>query len=251
MQIEIPQINQYSGTGTIGIVLKVLNSAFQEYQPIKLSFCNCKFISSVGVALLAGLKYVRDTKELLTDVDFQSIDPNVEKVLSRAGFLGLFGLDTDVPSGNTLPLLRQTTLDKDGILVYIDSEILRRDMPKMSDDLHKEIRSSFFEIFSNVFCHSKSPIGGLVCGQVYPKKREIQIVFYDAGIGIARCICNHESSIKKDWDAIEWAVKRGTSTLSSRDHSRGLGLFLLQQFAKNLLYCHKTGKGVVLKSSLG
>ena len=39
-----------------------------------------------------------------------------------------------------------------------------------------------------------------------------------------------ESSIGSDEKAIEWALRRGTSTLASESVSRGLGLYLLRKF---------------------
>jgi anti-sigma regulatory factor (Ser/Thr protein kinase) len=232
--VEIPQINMHARDIGMKNILEVLAPVFQERGPVIFRFNYCHFISAEGVAILAGTKLMRDSKGLLTQIDMDTIDDSVKRLLGKSQFLKLFG-HALCPSGagNTLPIYKQSRLSKDGILNYIDLEIMKRhEMPEMSDDLRKEIRRAFFEVFGNVFYHSRSSIGGLVCGQVYPNSKEIQIVFYDAGVGIATRVREVEFSIRSDVEAIEWALKRGTSTLSNSSESRGLGLYLLRQFLR-------------------
>ena len=232
MNVEIPQVNMYAGVMGVRGILEVLTQVSDRHEPVTLSFSNCHFISAEGIALIAGMKLLRDIKGFLTEIDINSIEHRVKLLLSRSQLLGLFGSEpSPLGVGNTLPIYTQSELCKDGILHYIDNEVLRRtQMPKMSEDLLKEVRRAFFEVFGNIFCHSQSPIGGIVCGQVYPNSKEIQIVFYDIGVGIAGRIREVQRSINSDTEAIEWALRMGTSTLSNSGESRGLGLFLLRQF---------------------
>ena len=222
----------YAGVMGVKSILEVLTQVFDRHEPVTLNFSNCHFISAEGIALIAGMKLLRDSKGFLTEIDVNSIEHRVKLLLSRSQLLGLFGCEPyPLRVGNTLPIYTQSELCKDGILYYIDNEVLRRtQMPEMSEDLLKEVRRAFFEVFGNIFCHSQSPIGGLVCGQVYPNSKEIQIVFYDIGVGIAGRIREVQRSINSDTEAIEWALRRGTSTLSNSGESRGLGLSLLRQF---------------------
>ena len=232
MNVEIPQVDMYAGVMGVKSILEALDPVFDGHEPVTFSFSNCHFISAEGIALITGMKLLRDSKGFLTEIDINSIDHRVKLLLSRSQLLGLFGCEPSLLGvGNTLPIYTQSELCKDGILSYIDNEVLRRtEMPEMSEDLRKEVRRAFFEVFGNIFYHSQSPIGGLVCGQVYPNSKEIQIVFYDVGVGIAGRIREVQRSIKWDTEAIEWALRRGTSTLSNSSESRGLGLFLLRQF---------------------
>ncbi|GAI23735.1 unnamed protein product, partial [marine sediment metagenome] len=208
MRIEIPQINKWTRDTGVANILKALTPAYREKHLVTLSFKHCHFISAEAVVILAGTKFLRDSKKFPTDIDMNTLDVDVKQFLGKARFLGLFGHRPYPWAGNSLPIYRQRELFKEGILDYIDQEILQRhEMPDMSEILHKEIRRAFFELFGNVFYHSRSSIGGLVCGQVYPNSEEIQIVFYDAGIGLARCVREVVSSFQSDDKAIEWALR--------------------------------------------
>ena len=57
-------------------------------------------------------------------------------------------------------------------------------------------------------------------------------MFYDAGIGVARCVRSVQTELPTDSSAIEWALEKGTSTLLSADEPRGLGLYLLREFIR-------------------
>lgn len=237
MRIYVPQINERSKTlKPWNIFLATINPAFTEKKLVCLDFSKCHFISAEGTAVLSGMKFVRDKKGCKTKIDYNTIQEDVRIVLKRWGFLDLFessgsGWKVVSPIGTTIPIYKQERLMVNDIVNYIDQILLNRtEMPVMSAALHKEIRRSFFELFGNIFTHSDSIIGGIVCGQVFPKDRKIQIVFYDVGKGIARNVCKAEPSITSDEKAIEWALKRGTSTLSSESVSRGLGLYLIRMF---------------------
>jgi len=231
--VNIPQIDIYSKVDGVKAILEKLSPFFQEQEEIILDFRNCHFISAEGIALIAGMKLIRDERGFITSINMDTIDAPVKLILGKSKFLELFGFKEEMYTGNTLPLYSQRRLCKEDVFNYIDSEILNRaEMPEMSNSLRKEIRRAFFEIFGNIFYHSESPIGGLVCGQVYPNSKEIQIVFYDGGIGIGKRVRKFEQSISSDIAAIEWALKRGTSTSSNLGESRGLGLYLLCQFLR-------------------
>jgi anti-sigma regulatory factor (Ser/Thr protein kinase) len=154
--------------------------------------------------------------------------------LRKIGLLRLCDPEAgESPSGSSLPLLIVTSLDKPRILGYIDDELMsREEMPTMTKSLQKEIRRAFFEVIGNVFYHSGSAIGAIVCGQVYPKANEIQVTFLDRGIGLAAKVRSCVDGIEGDGIAIEWALQRGTSTLATGTQSRGLGLYLLRQFVR-------------------
>lgn len=233
IRIYVPQINERSKTlRPWNSFLAQINPAFREEKLVCLDFSKCHFISAEGTAVLSGMKFVRDKKEYKTEIAYDTIPGKVEIVLKRWGFLALFQSSRIASRiGTTIPIYKQEKLIVKDIVAYIDQVLVNRnEMPVMSAALHKEIRKSFFEVFANIFTHSNSIIGGLVCGQVFPKDKKIQIVFYDVGKGIAKNVCSVEPSITSDEKAIEWALKRGTSTLSSESVTRGLGLYLIRMF---------------------
>ena len=253
MLIKVPQINKWSRRIGVERISEVLNRALAEAGPVIFDFTDCHFISAEGVALLAGVKLMRDSRGLSTNIDVDSINYSIKRLLAKSQLLVLFGYQPDLlRAGNTFPIYRGNDFSKNSItdmLEYIDREILRRsEMPEMSDDLCKQVRKSFSEVFSNIFYHGESPIGGIVCGQVYPKSKEIQIVFYDAGIGMARRIRGVYPSISSDEKAIEWALQKGISTRSNEPS--GLGLYLLRQFlvangGELLIYANKGALSII------
>lgn len=219
----------------IARLMKILTPARQEEQLVTLDFSHCHFISAEAIAILAGIKLLRDYYGFQTNVDINTLDDNVKIVLKKSKLLEMFGHRGGRYTGNSLPIFvadRETHQSyKDSIIEYINQEIMERsEMPDMSFTLHKEIRKAFFELFNNIFNHSESPIGGLVCGQVYPKKKEIQIVFHDTGVGLAKRVRDNIPSVNSDSKAIMWALRKGTSTLSNNNEARGLGLYLLYKF---------------------
>jgi hypothetical protein len=237
MRIYIPQVNENSrNLKRWNTFLTTISPAFKEKKIIYFDFSKCHFISAEGIAVLSGIKFMREKNNYKTEIDCQTIDARVKVVLERWGFLRLFDPDmleneSNLAVGTTIPIFQQEKLDKNEVINYIDQNILNRtEMPRMSDALRKEIRRAFFEVFGNIFAHSNSAIGGLVCGQIFPKDRTIQIVFYDIGIGIAKNVRNSDPLITSDENAIGWALQRGTSTLSSESVSRGLGLYLIRLF---------------------
>jgi len=217
--------------------VSTISPLFNKNDPIILDFSQCGFIGPEGVALIAGLKFYRDEKGFITELDSSSVSSSVNVVLERSGLLGLFIASTGwQPSqkDSTLPIFCFKSKDKDSALEYIENQILsRKEAPHMTERLKKDIRVSFFEIFNNIFNHSESPIGGVVCGQVFPTDHTIKIVFYDAGMGVAKKVLAHKSDLKKDVEAIEWALEMGNSTLGETSgQPRGLGLFLIREFIK-------------------
>jgi anti-sigma regulatory factor (Ser/Thr protein kinase) len=259
-RLQVPRLDETSSSiRSWNIFVEKIVPAFDNPQAVLLDFCNCGFISAEGIALLAGLKFFRDEKSYLTTIDIESIKPGVKTILERCYFISYFGFpgsstDFTYRATSTLPIHNQKKLDKDRIVDYIDQEILQRsEMPAMSELLQKEIRKAFFELFGNIFAHSSSSIGGLVCGQVFPKDKIIQIVFYDAGVGIASRVCGYNPDINSDVAAIEWALKEGNSTLSSEHISRGLGLFLIRRFIEvnEGIFRICANRGAVMESKKG
>jgi anti-sigma regulatory factor (Ser/Thr protein kinase) len=233
MRVVIPQTNKWAGRLGVAKVLEALAPVPLGERRIRMDFEGCHFMSAEATAILAGTKLIRDQEGLATEIDLDTLDQKVRRVLEKSKFLSLFGQECFLPCGNSLPICALTKFSIESIIQYVDGQIMHRhEMPKMTPDLAKEIRKAFFELFGNVFHHSSSAIGGIVCGQVYPVSKEIQIVLYDMGMGIARRVRSSVSTIKTDHEAISWALQRGTSTLANHCEPRGLGLYLLREFLR-------------------
>lgn len=101
----------------------------------------------------------------------------------------------------------------------------------LSDDLKDDLSSMIIEIFTNAFAHGKSRIGVFCCGYT-DDQNDFSFSVYDAGIGICKSVSNYLLDKKlSSQEAIEWAFKKGNSTLIGKsDYPRGAGLHLLEEF---------------------
>jgi hypothetical protein len=232
--VRVPKVSLWGRVDSIPGLVAALEGSWTIKDPVTLDFEPCDFLSAEAVAVLAGFVRFRRTRGQQTRLLPDTLRSEVRKNLWKMGLLELFGERPCPAPGNSLPLYQQQTYDREAIVRYIEREVMSRaEMPLMSKNLRKEIRRSFAEIFGNVFNHSESLIGGLVCGQVYPKRKEIQLTFFDSGTGIGRNVRSCVKGVADDPTAIRWALERGTSTLAlSQGHPRGLGLYLLRQFLR-------------------
>jgi hypothetical protein len=164
-------------------------------------------------------------------VRVQNIPTEVEKILSRNGFLSTYGREK-IPDrwGTTIPYKRFDTKDDRYFGSYIDSEFVRRsEMPQMSSGLRKKFHESIFEIFSNAVLHSQTKLGIFSCGQYYPTKHQLDFSVADLGIGIQQNIKEKLGTEMTPEAAILWATQ-GRNTTKRGSIPGGLGLKLLTEF---------------------
>jgi hypothetical protein len=217
----------------MGGLLAALGSVWTFPAPLVLDFTGCRFITAAGVAVLATLKLTRETRGLVTEIDWQTAIYDVRRQLGRWQLTQLFGTENHPWTDNAIPLFHQANLEQRSLVRYIDGcTVPGQNMPRMSTQLMKEVRRSFCEVFTNLFQHADSPIGGLAIGQLYPIKKEVEICICDGGVGLAHRIQAAGYGGTSPDDAIQWALGRGNSTLRTPNHPRGLGLYLLREFVK-------------------
>jgi anti-sigma regulatory factor (Ser/Thr protein kinase) len=234
IRIPVPQVNKWDVGGGVQKILAATHRAATTPEPLILDFAGCSFLSAEATALLASIFLDRKRRGFSTELNLAFVHADVGRHLDRTGLLWLCETGAGLsPSGSSLPLLTTEVLDRERILRYIDQELMGREqMPTMTARLQKDIRQAFFEVIGNIFYHSGSPIGAIVCGQIYPKANEIQVTFLDRGVGVAAKVRSCVNGIDGDGRAIGWALRRGTSTLATASLSRGLGLFLLREFIR-------------------
>lgn len=233
MRVLIPTVSVVQ-RHTLENLLDSVGLAWRSPATVELDFSSCSFLSAEAVAILAGLFFFRKTTNGRIVLAGDTITGRLRDNLWKMGFLELFGSDRCSAPANSLPIYRQSRHDHGAIVRCIEQVIMGRpEMPTMSIGLAKEIRRSFVELFDNIFNHSGSPIGGLVCGQVYPHRKLLQVTFYDAGVGLSRNVRNTILGIADDPTAISWALQPGNSTLSAPgSEPRGLGLYWIREFLK-------------------
>lgn len=99
----------------------------------------------------------------------------------------------------------------------------------------KEVKASFTfsmnELMLNVFYHSESAIGSLVCAQAYPRQNIIRACLMDFGIGIRKSLEKNSEwkrTIDSDLDAVSLSLFDRVSSIEASE--RGLGLHLVEKF---------------------
>ncbi len=159
-------------------------------------------------------------------------------VLSRNGFAYyvVHNKENFKPVDNretVIPIKAFQIDDVDSFADYIENIFLKqRGLDKIDKNSKDRIKSSYFEIFDNVGIHanSKSPI--ICCGQHFPASGELKFTLTDYGDGFLKKIAQHTlNEIKSGAEAINWAVKGGSTKSESISGGNGL--------KKIMFYCYK------------
>ena len=169
--------------------------------------------------------------ENVNTVRLENIRPDVERILSKNGFLSHYGRNK-IPDqwGTTIPYKRFDVKDDRFFAGYIETELMHRsEMPSMSPGLLKKFRESIFEIFSNAVLHSQTEMGIFSCGQFFPKRSKLDFSVADLGIGIRQNVKENIGLDLAPEDAIAWATQ-GRNTTKRGKIPGGLGLKLLGEF---------------------
>ena len=167
----------------------------------------------------------------LNTIRLINIFPNVEKILSKNGFLSHYGREK-IPDRwrTTIPYQRFDVKDDRYFADYIENELVHRaEMPVMSRGLLKKFRESIFEIFSNAVLHSRTELGIFSCGQFFPKRDQLDFSIADLGVGIRKNVQDHTGKPFSAEAAILWATE-GRNTTKHGPVPGGLGLKLLCEF---------------------
>jgi len=188
-----------------------------------------KWTEPVGVTLLAGTIRIAHNKRKEMFISGPE-DKKVKKYLSRIGLLKYFGVNglRLQPRYTSIELRQLTAIDPiyfEGIVELLDSEM------RLSGGVKDSIDMSLKELVTNVFDHSKSDVGCLVCAQFIPKRQIIWISAADWGIGILQSLRTRDEykNLKSDTEAITQAVEEG---ISSRPGRAGLGLNHIKRFLR-------------------
>jgi hypothetical protein len=107
------------------------------------------------------------------------------------------------------------------------------------DDSQAEYMTAILgEIGNNVFDHNLGnwPLdvsGAIIVGQRYPKKKELEIVVADPGIGFKQSLHRKDPNLKDQIEAIKLALQKGVS--GRIEEERGNGLKYVQDWTFNEL----------------
>lgn len=184
------------------------------------------------------------------DISFPDLEARSKHYLERMGLFKLLGVRSGIKiiehesSGRFIPLTqikRAETLE-----AFIEDVIpLLHLEPKQA----QPIRYIISELTRNVFEHSQSEIGAILCAQYYRKSNTIRLGIVDKGVGIRQTISNAYTT-KDDVDAIRLALTPGitgtTRRIGGTAQNVGAGLFFIKSIAKTnrdffMIY---SGKGI-------
>ena len=156
--------------------------------------------------------------------------------LERMGLFEILNLDSQIPvqphesAGRFIPITQ-----------IRNSQELHKFITEMIPLLHSEpeqvepIKYVISELVRNVFEHSESQDGAIVCAQYYHKSNVIRIGVVDGGIGIKNSI-NVSYNAEDDITSIRLALTPGitgkTQKVGGTETNAGAGLFFIKSIAK-------------------
>lgn len=228
MRVGLPEI-RHDQSGFDHLVQLHVETGSCVFDAIEIDMGTATWFDADMCAPFGAILY-RLGSEMNT-IHLTNIRTNVERILSKNGFLSNYGR-TRIPDtwGTTIPDQRFDVKDDRYFAGYIESELVNRaEMPQMSVGLAKKFRESVFEIFSNSVIHSQTKLGIFSCGQFFPNRNRLDFAVADLGIGIKKNVEENAGLSLAADKAIVWATQ-GTNTTKRGSIPGGLGLKLLGEF---------------------
>lgn len=228
MKVPLPEI-RHNLAGFEELVR--LSAALEKcrFTDIDIDMAGCDWFDADMCAPLGAILY--RVGHNMNRVQLTNVRPQVEKILSKNGFLSHYGRTAVRDTyGTTIPYQRFDVKDDRFFASYVESKFVRRsEMPRMSSGLIKRFRESVFEIFSNAVIHSQTQLGIFSCGQFFPKSHRLDFSVADLGIGIRQNVKEHTGVDLPAHEAIAWATSKRNTTKRGPIPG-GLGLKLLAEF---------------------
>lgn len=228
MRVKLPEI-RHNQAGFLALAKLAEETASCFLEDVAIDMSGVTWLDADMCAPFGAVLY--RLTSALNSVALQHLSPDVERILSKNGFLSHYG-GYAVPDrwATTISYLRFDAKDDRYFADYIENEFMRRsEIPSMSSGLAKKFRESIFEIFSNAVLHAESGQGIFSCGQYYPKRHALNFSIADLGMGMRRNIRERIGLDLAAQDAIRWATQARNTTKRGAVPG-GLGLKLLVEF---------------------
>jgi len=236
--VHVPTVND--GLSDFDWLFQTAQELDADDSELTFDFSRCWFLRQNAVAFLGGLARLIQRRGGTAGFAWDTLKEDVRRNLERNDFTAVFGHSWVPWTGNTIPYREDSWLDKNGIMGYLKSYWLGRGWVQVSPLLRDAIVGNVWEIYSNAFEHSDSPIGVFSCGQHYPHIGELKLSVVDFGVGIPGNVRGFlmRRGFPEDRilgvtaaKALEWAFRRGTTTKVGGP-GRGNGLDLLKNFVQ-------------------
>lgn len=243
--------------GTVSSVIRKINDADGTDSIIVVDFTILNFVFPIGALILAQyLKFNRDSRSREIRFISSNIHTNAIGYLTSVGFFKYFGENPF--NTNDLQICKTyipfSIIEWRDLQSRIHDEKLNGNDIKIQDvideysDNYSEwmfgkiepvISYCFREIIRNVFEHTNC-LYCSICGQIYPKRDEIEICIADSGKGIRNSLASVYPKYNDDEIALRHAILPGITsgdvkTGSVYDNS-GFGLFVLSRIAEMFGY---------------
>ncbi len=228
MKIHIPN------SAWLGNIDQFLRS-FETSNPQRLEITTHKEWISVHPLVLSMVAALGMTCEK-SGVTSEQMEAKSKHYLKRMGLFDFLKIKTDIKieehesAGRFIPLTQ-----------IFNNEELTRFITDVIPLLHlrpeqaQPIRYVVSELTRNVFEHSRSKIGAIVCAQYFKKTNRISVGIVDTGVGIKKTI-SESYPVKKDSEAIRLALTPGitgtTRRIGGTEFNAGAGLFFIKSIAK-------------------
>lgn len=170
------------------------------------------------------------------EVTSEHMEAKSKHYLKRMKLFDLLKITTDIeikehePAGRFIPLTQ--IFNNEELTKFITDVI---PLLHLKPDQAQPIRYVISELTRNVFEHSRSKIGAIVCAQYFKKTNRISIGIVDRGVGIKETI-SQSYDVKKDSEAIRLALTLGitgtTRRIGGTEYNAGAGLFFIKSIAK-------------------
>lgn len=170
------------------------------------------------------------------NVQFHNLESKSRHYLKRMGLFDLLKIDSGMeivehePAGRFIPLTK--IADTSSLGTFIENMI---PLLHLEPEKAKPIRYIISELIRNVFEHSGSAIGAVLCAQYYKKSNSIRLGIVDGGVGIRKTI-NAAYPVGDDLNAIKLALTPGitgtTRQIGGSEQNAGAGLFFIKSIAK-------------------
>lgn len=230
MKIHIPN------SGWLGNIDPFLRS-FDDSEPNKLKITAHKQWISVHplvLSMVAALGLSCKPEKIISE----QMEAKSKHYLKRMKLFDLLKIKTDISieehesAGRFIPLTQ--IFNNEELTKFITDVI---PLLHLQPEQAQPIKYVISELTRNVFEHSESKIGAILCAQYFKKTNRISIGIVDRGIGIKKTISESYFAITKtDSDAIRLALTPGitgtTKIIGGTEYNAGAGLFFIKSIAK-------------------
>jgi len=189
-------------------------------------------VHPVVLAMVASLGLECKSENIIID----GLKAKSKHYLERMGLFKIWGIDSGMKinkhesAGRFIPITQ--IKNKEKITSFIEEMI---PLLHLKPEQAKPIRYVISELTRNVFEHSESKKGVILCAQYYTKSNTIRLGIVDRGVGVKETIA-HSYPAKTSLNAIKFALTPGvtgtTRRIGGTEQNAGAGLFFIKSIAK-------------------